>query len=553
MTDHNADAGGGGFGSNNVNLSTTTNISLLSDQEQGIQFGAAVEAPNDHEHRDNNHLLVHADNGTATVATGDSNGGDVHKKKRVADRQITKDDKEEEGENGDQPASGEFAKADAATLAKRRILRARRPDSQHNETMSAVAETSSNPFASVKLSSSSSTITNAGAAPSKDGAITSTGSSNPFANIALKVSGNNNGSNAGPESSNVFGSGSGFLGFKSSNPGGIFGGISATPTTTPLASSETTATTAIFGSGASTSSGLGTSWFSPPPAGTTPFAFAATPTVAVVGTSNSTSGDAVSTENKKEILPEHVELSTGEEEEHLMVEVRVKTYKRVSASTENESLQGGSASNQQLSNTGGDQDGKTPSVPPSSATAPMVSKVVNGDETALEADSSVKHDASTTQETRNGSILDSKPFVQGVGGQVAAVAAVAAVSSSSSLPWRWQEVGTGPLRLLGRAVDFNASSVSQCRLVQRRESTPNGPATKVILNVPLWRETSIQRPSEKHVQITTLVYESTDTATAEPETFLFKLKTTSEAAQLQGKLDELVKTAKSCIGSNHHA
>jgi hypothetical protein len=58
-----------------------------------------------------------------------------------------------------------------------------------------------------------------------------------------------------------------------------------------------------------------------------------------------------------------------------------------------------------------------------------------------------------------------------------------------SLPntFRWMKLGIGPVKILR-----SKSNPERLRLVQRRESFKNGPATKVILNVPLWKESSIQ-------------------------------------------------------------
>lgn len=73
----------------------------------------------------------------------------------------------------------------------------------------------------------------------------------------------------------------------------------------------------------------------------------------------------------------------------------------------------------------------------------------------------------------------------------------------------WKETGTGPLRILQQRqlppkdVEQNSRNTST-RVVQRRESTPGGQGTKVILNIPIRRETVVHRQGDKHVMISTV-------------------------------------------------
>lgn len=60
--------------------------------------------------------------------------------------------------------------------------------------------------------------------------------------------------------------------------------------------------------------------------------------------------------------------------------------------------------------------------------------------------------------------------------------------SATSVKHRWMELGIGPVKILR-----SKSNPERLRLVQRRESSKMGPATKVILNVPLWRESTCER------------------------------------------------------------
>jgi hypothetical protein len=115
----------------------------------------------------------------------------------------------------------------------------------------------------------------------------------------------------------------------------------------------------------------------------------------------------------------------------------------------------------------------------------------------------------------------------------------------------WHEVGTGPLRVLRNAMTHT------CRLVQRREVTPNGPATKVLINLPVWKESTVQQPSEKHVQFLTLKQNTkatgmtTNGATASTEslteTILFKFRLAEEAEELLALLREQLAQATSML------
>ena len=103
---------------------------------------------------------------------------------------------------------------------------------------------------------------------------------------------------------------------------------------------------------------------------------------------------------------------------------------------------------------------------------------------------------------------------------------------------RWQELGIGPLKIL-RSCDFP----DKFRLVQRRESTPNGPAHKVILNVPLWKEATCQKTSEKHLSVTTVG------SSGEGETYALKFKEAEQAAVFSEQVHDVCSQAKSCFAS----
>ena len=97
----------------------------------------------------------------------------------------------------------------------------------------------------------------------------------------------------------------------------------------------------------------------------------------------------------------------------------------------------------------------------------------------------------------------------------------AATTTAASGDTHWQEVGTGPLKVLQHV------TTRKLRLVQRREVSPSGPATKVILNNPFHQGglTKIHQPTEKHVQWTTMV-------DGKIVNFLFRFKLPQEATDL---------------------
>lgn len=144
-----------------------------------------------------------------------------------------------------------------------------------------------------------------------------------------------------------------------------------------------------------------------------------------------------------------------------------------------------------------------------------------------------------------GSKIEAKPT------NVTAKAAVHSVPPSQSLvgasqtdetekppETSWQEVGTGPLKVLQHVID------RKIRLVQRREVSPSGPATKVLVNAPLHigglAKTNVQRPTEKHVQWTTHVE-------GKAVTYLFKFKTAQEASKMAEAIEDSQKPAEDAV------
>ena len=117
----------------------------------------------------------------------------------------------------------------------------------------------------------------------------------------------------------------------------------------------------------------------------------------------------------------------------------------------------------------------------------------------------------------------------------------------------WKEVGIGPLRVL--------SDEKSARIVQRRESTPGGQGTKLILNIALRDECSVEKKGDKFVRLAAFeISENTgnekqlkegtedkiddgkngdiDVVKFAPVQYLFKVKTIGEADLLFSTLKQ---------------
>jgi hypothetical protein len=193
-------------------------------------------------------------------------------------------------------------------------------------------------------------------------------------------------------------------------------------------------------------------------------------------------------------LPEHVELKTGEEDELNLHEVRCKSFKWVLEEAKDNS-----------------EDDKDPSQ--ASAANPSVKPSSNFQNVKKDQDKTEKSSSSPTVPTDG-----------------------TATFAGDKDNHRWQELGVGPLKVL-QSRDF----ANKIRLVQRRESTPNGSAHKVILNVPLWKEATCKKTSEKNLTLITVG------SSGEGETYAFKFKEIIHAAAFFTHLQEIIHEAKSCF------
>jgi hypothetical protein len=379
------------------------------------------------------------------------------KKKRTAERQMTKDDGTDGDGDDEEPAdlNGPFAKASKEVLADRKIWKAKRPT---QPAVTSTSSSSSNPFASTLLS-----------APNTKSSSTEGSSTKIFGASSSAFSGFGGFGSGSDSKTGGFGASSSSTGFGMTTNGPSttsgfgaktsVGGFEAKSSTTT--ETETKTTTSLFGNSS------GTSGFS--------FGFA----------KPSTSASSEASNTAAMTLPENVELTTGEEDEMKMHEVRCKSFKWV---VEEEKEEVDESPKAQETN---------PSVKPSS------------------------NFENKNQESEKSS--DDKPSEEKKGPQ-----------------HRWQELGIGPIKIL-RSCDHP----DKFRLVQRRESTANGPAHKVILNVPLWKESTCKKTSEKHLSVTTVG------ASGEGETYALKFKEASQAASFIECATDVCAEAKSCFAEEN--
>jgi NUP50 (Nucleoporin 50 kDa)/RanBP1 domain len=498
------------------------------------------------------------------------------KKKRTADRQITKDDFDASIDDDDEEDGGEikhgFKRASAEVLAKRKIVRVRRP----GDVSSTEASSSSNPFAATSLNGATSKD---GAEKKNDGgdakpsnpfasasltANSTDSSSNPFKSTILKASetpkddeaakektvdaekkeGGKEEINEGTETSKpkVFGSSTGFSGFKAaaSGNGFGFGGFGKNAGNSPSGANGTTGFGAVAASSGFTKTSTSSFFGSSPPstgfssASTGPAdgkslfqtssgapAFAFTAFSKKVDESKSDDDDDVNPEEEVDVtiegapavnLPEQVQLTTGEEDEEVIHDGRCKSFHWVPKPPEGEETAESTATK------------ANPSVKPSTAFQAVIStSKADKDSTSEEKedDTSIKEETSTNGDVKKKESKESKEETT--------------KNQLSDANFKWQELGVGPMKILR-----STSKEGKYRLVQRRESTPNGPATKVILNVPLWKESTVERTAPKFLTLRTLVDNKV-------ESYSFRFKDSSDASYFDHFLTRSIPDAKAAF------
>mmetsp|Transcript_18337 Transcript_18337/g.42258 ORF Transcript_18337/g.42258 Transcript_18337/m.42258 type:complete len:473 (-) Transcript_18337:2338-3756(-) len=426
------------------------------------------------------------------------------KKKRGASHQITKNDFEDcdndEAENEDKLKQG-FSRASDEVLLKRKIYKVKRssetpkptnaeaqngtgeaptPDSSTDkESTTKTGSSSSNPFASTILASSTEKATELVKSPKK---VFGFGSASGFGATGSGSSG--------------FGGGEGFAGVGSSGKSSGFGSSGSTGTSEFAFASSSSTTKSLFGN----SDGSGIT-FSLSKESDTRNASASTKTV---GTTETTK------------LPDKVDLKTGEEDEDAIQTVRCKSHEWVEDD-------GGKISDSVGSN--GDNDSKrnkaNPSIQSSTQFQAAIS-TVNSNVPDKKGSGDVKGDKSDSSSTREngteGTASDRK-------------------SSANAVKFRWMELGIGPVKILK-----SKSNPERLRLVQRRESSKMGPATKVILNIPLWKESTCERKKDdlRYVYLNSI-------KEGKVCQYLFKFKENADAGIFFHHLTEHIPIARQCF------
>lgn len=418
--------------------------------------------------------------------------GEPERKKRTAERQITKDDPQEEDGNHEEETSTkepcqDFPKADPETMKKRRTVKATFKPSLNQEKEE--EETKNNPFASLAQ---------------KTGSVFGSGFSGGFGTAAT----NNNG---------------GGFRFGSSNNGGFGSAAAGSGFQVAASQGANSSTASLFGSAFSGTAASTTSSLSESAFGST------------------TSAKATSLTETQ--FPEHVDLKTGEEDEEVVFQVRSKAFVLV----EKEELKPMPTEV---------EDGAIHSVPPSSSNANAAAKEdakesateetnaeqVNEEkskESKGEDSSDKKKEPEASEETKVEDDSDKKkePEASDKEDQKTETQENGKPKEApeSKKKKDWQELGTGPLRILRR------KDGSHTRVVQRRETMEGGAGTKLLINVPLSKESTVARPSEKHVRLSTI--EPSGTAA----TYLLKVKTKDEANALEKALEGEIGQAESLV------
>jgi NUP50 (Nucleoporin 50 kDa) len=492
--------------------------------------------------------------------------------KRTAERQITKDDEGERGGGrGDDAASDADAdaapdhangdnnyRASAEVMARRRIVRAKRNDDGSWKNKAAAAASAAATAATSSAVNECHVGSNGDAndGPAAAAVPPPTPATNPFAGIQLVASAApataaatspaTDGTQEEPtkvppkKAASIFGSTSGFSGFGSVAKASGFAGFSTLPATTgggffgsaaataaPAdggASAASTAKSSVFGglagfsgfaaAAANTAAGSGGGFTFGKPGGTTDLAAEASSKPSPSSKENKESGEgegngggAAAEEVDPAVpekaspqpkqgpqLPTEYELVSGEESEKILLELRCRTYRWGPQQLESDNHKAGSDSKATA--------GAILSVPPSSSS------------------SAFAKDESPSKET-------------GEENKASSSALGTSHADASQPACKWHEAGIGPLRIL-----LNPTS-NALRLVQRRESTINGPATKVVWNVSLWKESVVKPLGDRHVQISSFL------GRGQPVLILCKCATPTNAADLLALLESRVPNLRS--------
>jgi hypothetical protein len=258
-------------------------------------------------------------------------------------------------------------------------------------------------------------------------------------------------------------------------------------------------------------------------------------TVSVFGSSTAFSGGLTSTASSESafgatsskpeppsvVLPEEVELRNGEEEEECVIECRAKSHILVDVeeikASEPERPSG-------------------PSVPPSSSTAPVARPSSDAGEAEDEVESAADESrAEDKNESKEKDATSSGKGGEALNDKQESKEAAQTQCDEKKRQQDWRELGIGPLRILKK-------DNCHTRVVQRRETQPGGPGTKLIINVSLPKECTVALQGEKYVRLTTIE------PSGKAAIFLLKVKTAKEAQELREVLEKEIDKAASFVG-----
>jgi len=431
------------------------------------------------------------------------------KKKRGASHQITKDgydDADDDDSEKEEKLKQGFKRASNEVISKRKIFKVKRTFAAP-KTAEAIATngsgaalmsvSSTDKKAAATLGSGSNLLASTSTAP----AAKASDSSNPFASTVLTSSSTEMPTEAGTTAKKVFGFGStsGFGAATSASStgngssgfggGGGFAGVGTGGKPSGFGSSSSSASGStpsfIFGSSSAVVAGGdgGGGGGSDTPKSLFGNIGASSITFSLSKKSDnskdSTAMKAADTTNTT-TLPDKVDLKTGEEDEETIHSGRCKSFIWVvednSGRTDGDSADGNDDDDDQTSPTKNKTNlsvqSSTQFQAAISSSKPKAASITSSNDD-IDQNDAVKGAKSASDATPE----------NGTG-----IAVSAFNSSDTSVKHRWVELGIGPVKILR-----SKSNPERLRLVQRRESSKMGPATKVILNVPLWNESSCER------------------------------------------------------------
>jgi hypothetical protein len=435
------------------------------------------------------------------------------KMKRGADRQITKDDGEESEDGNEDAVKGPFKKASAEVMQKRRIVKVKRPsasgggadDAAVPSTGTMIAEdkgaTSMPSIPEEKESSSAeaapqdsnhneeSVVEDSSEAKPSTSSFGAAAKANPFANISFSAGSTGTGGGGGfgamtKSATPTFGSSakfgsvgsSGFV-FDASKSQAKPASTSSDAAADPSADEITRASPSslgVFGRGASIT-GFGAATGTGTPSTITGFGFGNATTSPATGfggsapngeaSSSLLAGSGKNTADAESVFPsataDAADPANGEENEKCILQTRVKLFRLVEKKS--------------------------------------------GSKAAAESSSTDKKDEETTKDDSN---TEDKKSEDEAAGDTDKKEEEKKDDITPAVEKEWKEVGTGPVRILK-----HTSEEAQYRIVQRRETSPGGAGTKLILNVMVSpTETHVERHADKHVRLTTVLAEEVSLA-----------------------------------------